>query len=692
MHLLFESGTVLNTQFLPGTPYPLGATFDGHGVNFALYSANAESVELCLFNDSGNRETSRRQITETTNGIWHCYLPKAKPGLVYGYRVHGRYEPLQGHRFNANKVLLDPYARSVVGNYKNDPLNHGFNAEAQHLPDSTDNSSIALKAQVVDEAFDWSGDALPGISWARTVIYEAHVKGLTRSHPGLPRELRGTYSGLAHPLIIAHLKKLGITTLELLPIQFFLDEPHLMTNGLVNYWGYNSVAWFAPASRYASGKDGITPLAEFKAMVKALHASGIEVILDVVFNHTAELDAKGPTLSLRGIDNATYYSLNSEGEYDNFTGCGNALNLQHPRVVQLVMDSLRYWAGECHVDGFRFDLAVTLGRSRGDFDPAAPLWVAITQDPLLARCKFIAEPWDIGSRGYQVGQFPPGWGEWNDQFRDAMRRFWLGEGVNRAQFAKYFAASSHLFQAQLRLPTASINFITAHDGFTLNDLVSYSQKNNHANKEHNNDGNNQNHGWNCGVEGPSSDPHIRLLRLRVRKALLATLFLAQGTPMLLAGDEKSRSQQGNNNAYCQDNECTWLNWDVTDDDLTAFIGKLIAIRKEISALQNNSWWSGRSEGQEAADVEWLNPSGSKMEAHDWEDQSGKAMMIRLSGKWLILLNGSAHQIHFKLPANDWQIRLSTEETETAPAGGEFVSAARSVIVMCSDILRAVTGH
>jgi glycogen operon protein len=671
----------LNNPLLPGHPYPLGATFDGHGVNFALYSANAEWVELCLFNDSAECEISRKRITETTDGVWHGYLPNAKPGLVYGYRVHGSYEPLQGHRFNANKVLLDPYARSVAGSFKNDSRYHGFQAEAQHLPDSEDNSSIALKARVVDEAFDWSGDALPGVPWAHTVIYEAHVKGLTRTHPGLPPEMRGTYAGLAHPLIIAQLQKIGITTLELLPVQYFLDEPRLMTNGLVNYWGYNPVAWFAPATRYASGREGITPLAEFKAMVKSLHDAGIEVILDVVFNHTAELDAKGPTLSLRGIDNATYYSLNSKGEYDNFTGCGNALNLEHPRVVQLVMDALRYWAGECHVDGFRFDLAVTLGRSRGDFDPTAAFWVAITQDPLLAHCKFIAEPWDIGYRGYQVGHFPPGWGEWNDQFRDSMRRFWLGEGINRAQFAKYFAASSPLFQARQRLPAASINFITAHDGFTLTDLVSYGHKHNFANKEHNHDGNNQNNGWNCGVEGPSDDPHVRLLRRRVRKALLATLLLAQGTPMLLAGDERGHSQQGNNNAYCQDNESTWLNWNESDDDLTDFVGKLLAIRKEIPALQNNRWWTGRPEGLEAADVEWLNPSGTPMEAHDWEDHSGKAMMIRLSGNWLILLNGSAHQIHFKLPTNNWRIRLSTEEEATHPSAGEYLSAARSVMVM-----------
>ncbi len=672
----------MNKISLPGLPYPLGATFDGHGVNFALFSAHAEWVDLCLFDDAGQREISRYRLAETTDGVWHGYLPEAKPGLVYGYRVHGRYEPSHGHRFNASKVLLDPYARSVVGDYQNDPRNRGYSAEDAHLPDSTDNAPIALKARVLDEKFDWSGDAHPGTPWDRTVIYEAHVKGLTRSHPGLPPELRGTYAGLAHPLVIAYLQKLGITAIELLPVQHFLDEPHLMANDLVNYWGYNPVAWFAPSPRYASGRAGITPLEEFKAMVKSLHDAGIEVILDVVFNHTAEIDAPGPTLSLRGIDNASYYSLDQKGEYINCTGCGNALNLSHPRVVQLVMDSLRYWAGECHVDGFRFDLAVTLGRVRGDFDPAAPLWVAISQDPLLSRCKLIAEPWDIGYGGYQVGRFAPGWGEWNDQFRDSMRRFWLGEGGNRAQFAQSFAASSHLFQSPLRLPAASVNFITAHDGFTLADLVSYNHKHNLANKEHNRDGSSQNHSWNCGVEGPSDDPHIHLLRLRVRKVLLATLLLAQGTPMLLAGDERGHSQNGNNNAYCQDNEMTWLNWDDSNDDLSNFVGNLLAIRKEIPALISNRWWSGKPDDQGIVDVMWLNPSSTQLEVHDWEDSSGKALMILLSDNWLLLLNGSAHQIHFRLPANNWCVRLSTEETETHPVGNEFISSARSVVVMC----------
>jgi glycogen operon protein len=671
----------LKYQYLSGSPFPLGATFDGNGVNFALFSANAEWVELCLFDDTGQCELTRHRILDSTDGVWHCCLLNAQPGLIYGFRVHGQYNPSHGHRFNSNKILLDPYARSVVGAYRNDLSNHGYRIEAPHLTDTTDNASIALKARVVTQDFNWDNDVSPVILWSQTVIYEAHVKGLTRSHPGIPQKLRGTYAGLAHPLVITHLKKLGITSIELMPVQHFLDEPRLMEYGLANYWGYNPVAWFSPASRYASGRDGITPLTEFKSMVKSLHKAGIEVILDVVFNHTAELDAEGPTLSLRGIDNASYYSLKSNGDYENHTGCGNALNLAQPRVLQLVMDCLRYWAVECHVDGFRFDLAVTLGRVRGEFDPAAPLWLAISQDPLLSRCKFIAEPWDIGHGGYQVGRFPAGWGEWNDKFRDGMRRFWLGEGLNRAQFAQCFAASSNCFHAPLRCPSASINFITAHDGFTLTDLISFDHKHNLANKEHNRDGHSQNHGWNCGVEGPTNDAHITLLRSRIRKSLLATLLLSQGTPMLLAGDERGHSQQGNNNAYCQDNEITWLNWDEQHNDLTDFIGKLLAIRREIPALQNNHWWTGQPDKQNIIDVEWLNPSGSHMELHDWDDPSGKALMLRLSGNWLILLNGSAHQVHFRLPGNSWGVRLSTEETESAPQGNEFISSARSVVVM-----------
>ena len=677
----------LGNPLLPGAAHPLGASFDGEGVNFALFSAHAESVELCLFDERGQHETARHRLCARTDGVWHAYLREACPGLVYGYRVYGPYAPREGHRFNPNKLLLDPYARAVVGEYRDDPRNHGFDRNAPDQADAADNAAIALKAKVIDERYDWSGDAHPRTPWADTVIYEAHVKGLTRSHPEVPPQARGRYAGIAHPATIAHLHKLGVTAIELLPVQFFLDEPRLMSMGLVNYWGYNPVAWFAPAQRYAADGTQATPLAEFRNMVRALHAAGIEVILDVVFNHTAELDALGPTLSLRGIDNASYYSLAANNEYENFSGCGNALNLAHPRVLQLVMDCLRYWAGECHVDGFRFDLAATLGRVGGAFDPSAALWATIAQDPLLARCKFIAEPWDIGYGGYQIGRFPPAWGEWNDQYRDVTRRFWLGEGVNRASFARSFAASSHFFHAPLRKPAASINFVTAHDGFTLADLVSYDHKHNLANKEHNRDGHGQNHSWNCGVEGPSVDPHVRLLRLRVRKAILATLLLSLGTPMLLAGDELGRSQQGNNNAYCQDNEINWLDWHDADADadLIGFVTQLLAIRKQIPALSANRWWSGQPDTRGVIDVEWLNPSGMPLEVHDWEDPAAKALLIRLSGNWLILVNGSAHQVRFHLPPGRWCLKLeSTKEATAGLSEREFTSAGRSVAVLVAD--------
>ena len=675
----------MSKSILPGAAFPLGATFDAQGVNFALFSAHATAVELCLFDDAGRHETERHDLPAQTDGVWHGYLPHAQPGLVYGYRVHGPYAPEQGHRFNSNKLMLDPYARAVVGEYRDDLRNHAFDSKAPLLPDPADNAAIALKAKLVEERFDWEGDAHPRTPWAETIIYEAHVKGYTRLHPEVPPEQRGSYAGLAHPAAIAHLQRLGITAIELLPMQHFLDEPRLMANGLKNYWGYNPVAWFAPAQRYASHAAELTPLAEFRNMVRALHAAGIEVILDVVFNHTAELDALGPTLSLRGIDNASYYSLNPQNEYENFSGCGNALNLGHPRALQLVMDCLRYWADDCHVDGFRFDLGATLGRVRGTFDPAAPLWAAIAQDPSLARCKFIAEPWDIGYGGYQIGNFPTGWCEWNDQFRDVTRRFWLGEGADRAAFVRSFAASSNFFHRPLRRPASSINFITAHDGYTLADLVSYDHKHNLANKEHNRDGHNSNHSWNCGAEGPSDDPHVRLLRLRVRKAMLATLLLAQGTPMLLAGDELGHSQQGNNNAYCQDNRTTWLAWEDTDDDLTDFVAQLLALRKQIPALAANRWWTGEPDAQGVIDVQWLNPSGTGLEVHDWEDPAAKALMIRLSANWLVLANGSAHQVRFHLPPGQWTLKLdSAENIEDVAAGlrdGEYTSAARSVAIL-----------
>lgn len=667
---------------LPGKAYPLGATFDGSGVNFALYSRHADSVSLCLFDETGRRETIRLALTECSAGVWHGYLPGAMPGLLYGYRVHGPYAPQHGHRFNSAKLLLDPYARAVSGVFQDDPLHYGFCPDAPGQADTRDNAVQALKAQVVDEPFDWSGDVAPQVPWAQTVIYEAHVKGFTRQHPAIPASLRGTYAGLAHPAAISHLKQLGITTLELLPVQCFLDEVRLQRLGLSNYWGYNQIAWFAPEPRYWSGRAGTTQLSEFRQMVKALHAAGIEVILDVVFNHSAETDAEGPTLSLRGIDNASYYTLDpgNPAQYDNSTGCGNALNLAQPCVVQLVMDCLRYWVSECHVDGFRFDLAVTLGRDSHGFNPEAALFAAIQQDPVLADCKLVAEPWDVGLGGYQIGRFPPRWTEWNDQFRDVLRRFWLHDGVSRALFARRFAASSDCFQQPGRTPAASLNFLSAHDGFSLADLVSYNHKHNLANGEHNHDGHSQNQSWNCGVEGPSDDPHVRLLRLRVRKALLASLLLAQGTPMLLGGDELGHSQQGNNNAYCQDNAISWLDWSVAEQELTHFVTELLLIRKAIPALNSGRWWTGQFDETGVRDVEWLNPAATHLEPHDWDDPAGKALMIRLSGVWLLLVNASAHQLHFHLPAGRWSLRLSSAD-DGMPKMDDFTASARSVTVL-----------
>ncbi|MBM5571445.1 MULTISPECIES: glycogen debranching protein GlgX [Deefgea] len=671
-----------------GTPYPLGATFDGDGVNFALFSENATAVELCLFDETGLIETSRLPMLEFSHGIWHGYLPDAKPGLVYGYRVSGPYSPHAGQRFNPKKVLLDPYAKAVVGQFVDSPLYHGYRADNPDLACPEDNTSVALKGQVVSEAYDWADDEAPRVPWSKTIIYEAHVRGLTQLHPDIPAELRGSYAGLVHPVMLAHYKKLGITAIELLPVHFHVDEPRLLQLGLQNYWGYNSINFFAPDASYWSKRAGTTPLSEFRDMVKALHAVGLEVILDVVFNHTAEQDEIGPTLSYRGIDNASYYVLNpgQPALYENWTGCGNVLNVSHPRVLQMVMDSLRYWVNECHVDGFRFDLAPIAGRLDGRFTPQAPFFAAIAQDPHLSQVKMIAEPWDIGSGGYQVGHFPLGWAEWNDQYRDVMRKFWLHDGVNRALFARRFAASSDIFHKQRRAPKSSINFITAHDGFNLRDLVSYNRKHNLANKEHNRDGHNHNHSWNCGVEGPSEDEGVLLLRLRATKALLATLLLSQGTPMLLAGDELGHTQQGNNNAYCQNNEITWLNWSQANQDLIDYVAELSAIRRECSVLQNSRWWTGVPDEDDILDVEWLNPSGAPLHAHDWEDAAGRALMVCLAKNLLILMNASAHQIHFHLPAGAWVLRLaSTGDTQSDFSGKDCRVAARSVTILQRDL-------
>ncbi len=545
----------------PGRPNPRGATWDGEGVNFALFSEHAEKVELCIFDDAGRRELQRIELREQTDLIWHCYLPEARPGMLYGYRVHGPYQPEEGHRFNPNKLLLDPYARHIDGSVRWSDALFGYTVGSKREDLSFDRRDSARgmpKCKVIDPAFTWGEDRRPRVPWNDMIIYETHVRGFTMRHPEVPPAMRGTYAGLSSAPAIEYLKRLGVTTVELMPVHAFVDDRYLVERGLANYWGYNTIGYFAPEAHYsASGK-----VAEFKTMVKTLHSAGLEVILDVVYNHTAEGNHLGPTLSFRGLDNACYYRLTPEDRryYVDYTGCGNTLNMVHPRVLQMIMDSLRYWVTEMHVDGFRFDLASALARELHEVDRLGAFFDILRQDPVLSEVKLIAEPWDLGEGGYQVGNFPVGWSEWNDKYRDTMRAYWKGDGGLIGEFAQRITGSSDLYRRGGRRPHASINFVSAHDGFTLADLVSYNQKHNEANQEDNRDGHDNNLSWNCGVEGPTDDPAVRALRARQQRNLLATLLLSQGVPMLLAGDEIGRSQRGNNNAYCQDNEVSWIDW------------------------------------------------------------------------------------------------------------------------------------
>nr|MDQ6924589.1 glycogen debranching protein GlgX [Pseudomonadota bacterium] len=549
------------TAVWPGRPDPRGATWDGEGVNFALFSENAERVELCVFDDAGRRQLQRIALSERTDQVWHCYLPEARPGMLYGYRVYGRYRPDEGSRFNPHKLLLDPYAMQIVGALRWSDALFGYTPghKREDLSyDRRDSAGAMPKCKVIDPAFTWGGDRGPEVPWHEMVIYELHVRGYTMQHPDVPPQLRGTYAGLATAPVIDYLKRLGVTTIELMPVHAFVDDRRLVEQGLRNYWGYNTIGFFAPDARYsASGKVN-----EFKTMVKTLHSAGFEVILDVVYNHTAEGNHLGPTLCFRGIDNVSYYRLQHDEKrfYTDYTGTGNTLDMQHPRVLQLLMDSLRYWVTEMHVDGFRFDLASALARELHDVNRLGAFFDILRQDPVLSRVKLIAEPWDLGEGGYQVGNFPPGWAEWNDKYRDTMRAYWKGDGGLIGEFSRRLTGSSDLYGRHGRLPHASINFITAHDGFTLDDLVSYNEKHNEANLEENRDGNNNNLSWNCGVEGPTDDPAINALRARQKRNMLATLLLSQGVPMLVAGDEIGRTQNGNNNAYCQDNGLSWLDW------------------------------------------------------------------------------------------------------------------------------------
>ena len=629
-----------HVKIRPGAPYPLGATFDGSGVNFAIFSEHATRVELCLFASAdASCEASRVVLPEQTDLIWHGYLPNIVPGQLYGYRVHGPYEPDLGHRFNPNKVMLDPYAKAVGRTVRwcEEMYSYRVGDAREDLSfDDRDNAASCALGAVIDSAFTWGGDRPPRIPWHKTVIYELHVKGFTKLHPGIPESMRGKYSGLGTDEAIGHLKALGVTAVELMPVHHHSYDHHLVAKDLSNYWGYNTSAFFAPDIRYAMSARPSESVREFKSMVRDLHAAGIEVILDVVYNHTAEGSHLGPALSLRGIDNSAYYRLAADDPryYVDYTGCGNTLNMRHPRVLQLIMDSLRYWILEMHVDGFRFDLASALARELHAVDRLGAFFDIIHQDPVISQVKLIAEPWDLGEGGYQVGNFPVGWAEWNGQYRDAIRRFWKGDGGMVSEMATRLAGSSDLYDHSGRRPYASVNFVTCHDGFTLHDLVSYNEKHNEANLEDNQDGEHHNNSWNCGVEGPSDDPEILARRAQQKRNLLATLFLSQGVPMLYAGDEMGRSQGGNNNAYCQDNAISWVQWDWSPDqqDLVSFVGYVITVLNQQPVLRRRQFFQGRPiRGGAVKDITWFEPNGVEISDRAWSASSMLGLGVRLLG-------------------------------------------------------------
>jgi len=667
----------------PGKPYPLGATWDGEGVNFALFSEHAERVELCLFDPQGRREVERVELRWQTDQVFHCYLPEARPGLLYGYRAYGPYEPEAGHRFNPNKLLIDPYTKSLGGQIRwSDALfayrlgDHGEDLSF----DRRDSAAGVPKCRVVDTAFTWGEDRPLRTPWHHTVIYELHVKGFTARHPEVPAALRGTYAGLATAPVIDYLRRLGVTAVELMPVHAFIDDRHLVEKGLRNYWGYNSLGFFAPDMRYsASGR-----LSEFKTMVKTLHSAGLEVILDVVYNHTSEGNHLGPTLAFRGIDNAAYYRLVGEQPryYMDYTGCGNTLNMLHPRVLQLIMDSLRYWVLEMHVDGFRFDLASALARELHEVNRLGAFFDIIHQDPILSQVKLIAEPWDLGEGGYQVGNFPVGWTEWNGRYRDEVRSYWKGDGGMIGELAYRLTGSSDLYEQSGRRPYASINFVTCHDGFTLEDLVSYNDKHNEANLEGNRDGESHNRSWNCGTEGPTVNKHIIALRDRQKRNMLATLFLSQGIPMLLAGDEFGRTQQGNNNAYCQDNDISWFDWSLLKPNkpMLAFVRRLLQLRHDHPAFRRRHFFQGRRiKGIGVKDITWLRPDGEEMSDEEWDQAFSRCLGLFLAGSaieehddrgrpvkdddMLLLFNGHHDEIPFRLPTAPhkmrWQVEIDT---------------------------------
>ncbi len=675
-----------------GSPFPCGATWTGRGVNFALFSGNATRVELCLFDETGTTEIGRVDLPEYTNEIWHGFLPDARPGTVYGYRVHGPYEPEAGHRFNPNKLLLDPYAKGIVGQLEWGPEIFGYKLETgdDTTFDDRDSARHVPKARVVDPSFTWGEDRAPNTPWDRTVIYETHVRGYTKLHPQVPEELRGTFRGLGHPEVLRHIRNIGVTAVELLPVHFFIDDSYLLEKNLVNYWGYNSLGFFTPARRYATTPQDA--LNEFKEMVSRLHEAGLEVILDVVFNHTAEGNERGPTLSFKGIDNSVYYRLlpDTPRYYINDTGTGNTVNLSHPRVIQMVTDSLRYWVQDMHVDGFRFDLGTILAREPYGFDQQSGFLRAVDQDPVLLGVKMIAEPWDCGPGGYQVGGFPPGWAEWNDRFRDTVRSFWKGDDGKLADMATRMTGSADFFNHRGRKTWSSVNFVTAHDGFTLNDACTYNDKHNDANGEDNRDGSSSNESWNCGAEGPTDQQDVNALRERQIRNMLASLLLARGTPMILAGDEFGRTQEGNNNAYCQDNEISWLNWDIKEKGqaLIDFTAYLTSIRRRLP-VQRSRWLTAAwNEELGVHDATWLTPDDIEMTEETWADGNARCFGLLLDGRaqssgisrrgndatLLLIMNAHYDMVPFKLPevvgGRKWRRLIDTNQPEDR-SGSEY---------------------
>ncbi|MDO5721218.1 MAG: glycogen debranching protein GlgX [Actinomycetaceae bacterium] len=698
-------------QIWPGEPYPLGATYDGSGTNFAIFSSVADKVELCLLDE--DRQEQRVELTEVDAHVWHAYLPGVQPGQRYGYRVHGPYDPANGHRCDPNKLLLDPYAKAIDGQVTTSEALYSYTFADPSQRNEADSAAETMVSVVINPFFDWGHDRPPAHEYHNTVIYEAHVKGMTQLHPEVPEKLRGTYAGMAHPAVVEHLKSLGITALELMPVHQYVNDPYLQEKGLSNYWGYNTIGFFAPHNAYtAYGNEG-QQVQEFKQMVKTYHEADIEIILDVVYNHTAEGNHMGPTLSFRGIDNASYYRLvdDDKAHYFDTTGTGNSLLMSSPHVLQLIMDSLRYWVTEMHVDGFRFDLASTLARQFHEVDRLSAFFDLIQQDPVISQVKLIAEPWDVGVGGYQVGGFPPLWSEWNGKYRDTVRDFWRGEFSSLPGLASRITGSADLYEHSGRRPMASINFVTAHDGFTMRDLVSYNQKHNDANGEGGGDGESNNRSWNCGEEGPTQDPEIRSLRLRQHRNFLTTMMISQGVPMISHGDEFGRTQQGNNNTYCQDNELSWMDWDLKEDQeqLLSFSQRILDLRKSHPVFRRRRFFAGSAErGGESSlgEIEWFNPSGAHMQDEEWDQAWARATMIFLNGNgihepdergqrvvdddFFLCINAAPEKIDFHLPGptygQQWLTEINTADDcdQSTYAAGEVITvSARSIIIVRS---------